>query len=417
MWVENAPSEIIAIRAANSTNPLVTKTTQKSGISTGAIVGIVVAVVVVSLLAAAGAAYFIIRKRQKKKKEIESKKEEEEGFRKAEMDGTGKPPIGELYSEDKLGEADSSSKIEMQGSQPGIAAYDKNKAEMEGSKGGVEMEGTKSGVEMEGSRLRAEMDGDYLSPVEMYAGPQGLYELPSPATSSSELPSPPNPGNERRNGASRWSRKSKPVPKLPDSESSEISPDAETPGRGIWSARRSPRSTTPNDVSSPSSDSRERRPSGPFANPIASPSSTSHYSRPSDPSQRGSQLEVPSRTNTPSDVQSPASNRRERQRNAGNALDRRMQNRSALDVSSTSDSSEGRGDHAEERNRRFGSRERVLPSRSENTSPFDAPSEGSMEMVDRRRPSPLSSGGTPRMSPPAETTLRGGSPKPPANFF
>jgi len=421
VWVEDAQSEIIAIPVANSTNPLITKTTQKSGISTGAIVGISVAVVVLLLLAAAGTVFSIIRKRHKKREETETRKEEEDAFRKAEMDGTGKPAIGELYSEDKLGEADSSSKIEMQGSQPGITAYDKNEAEMEGSRGGVEMEGTRGGVEMEGSRLRAEIDGDYRLPVEMYAGPQGLYELPSPATSNNELPSPLSSSNERRSGTARWSRKSKPVPKLPDSESSDFSPDAETPGRGngadMWSVRRPPRSLTPNDVSSPSSDSRQRRPSGPSANPISSPSTTSHRSRPSGPSQRGSQLEVPSRTTTPGDVPSPTSNRRERQRNVGNALERRMQNRSPLDVSSTSDSSEGRGDTAEQWNRRFGSRERVAPSRSENTSPFDSPSDGSMEMVDRRRPSPLSSGGTPRMSPPAEVRPRGGTPKPPANFL
>jgi hypothetical protein len=415
--VENAQSNIVAIRAANSTNPLITKTTQNSGISPGAIVGIIVGVVVGLLLAGAGAAYFIIKKRRRRREESETKKEEEEGFRKAEMDGTSKPPIGELYSGNKLGEADSSSKIEMQGSQPDIAGYDKNKAEMEGSKGGVEMEGTKSGVEMEGSRLRAEMDGDYLSPVEMYAGPQGLYELPSPATSSSELPSPLNPGNERRSGASRWSRKSKPVPKLPESASSDVSPDAETPGRGMWGSRRPPRSLIPDDVSSPSSGSRDRRPSGPSAHSAASPSSASRDSHASDPSQRGSQLEVPSRTNTPGGGQLPASNRRERQRHAGNALDRRMQNRSPLGVSSTSDSNDSRGDNAEQWNRSIGTSGRVAPSRSQNTSPFDSPSDESMEMVDRRRPSPLSSGGTPRTSPPAERTARGGSPMPPANFF
>lgn len=417
MWVENAQSDITAIWAVNSTKPLITKTTQNSGISTGAIVGIIIAVVVVLLIAAAGAAYFIIRKRHRKSKEAETKREEEEGFRKAEMDGTSKPAIVELYSGDKLGEADSSSKIEMQGSQLGLAASEKNKAEMEGSKGGVEMDGTKNGVEIEGSRLRAEMDGDYLSPIEMYAGPQGLYELPSPATSRNELPSSLDSGNERRSGTARWGRRSKPVPKLPESESSDFSPDAETPGRGMWAASSLPRTSTPMDVSSPSSDSRERRSSGLSANPIFSPSSTRHYSRPSNPSQRSSQLEVPSRANTPGNAQSPASNRRERQRSAGNALDRRMQNLGALDVSSTSDSSEGRGDNAEQWNRRFVSMERVASPRSENTSPLDSPSDDSMEMVDRRRPSPLSSSGTPKMSPPAGTTPRGGSPKPPANFF
>lgn len=270
---------------------------------------------------------------------------------------------------------------------------------------------------MEGSRLRAEMDGDYLSPVEMYAGPQGLFELPSPATSSSELPTPLKLGNERRSGASRWSRNSKPVLKLPESESSDVSPDAETPGRGTWGPRRPPRSLIHDDVSSPSSGSRDRRPSGPSAHSADSPSSASRASRASDPSQRGSQLEVPSPTNTPGDVQLPASNRRERQRHASNALDRRMQNRSPLGLSSTSDSNDSRGDDAEQWNRSVGTRGGFAPSRSQNTSPFSSPSDDSMVMVDRRRPSPLSSDGTPRTSPPAETTARGGSPMPPANFF
>lgn len=417
----------MAIRAANATVAESKGTSTKSGISVGTIAGIIVAVVVLLLFTAAAVAYFLIRKRRKRKIEEETKKEEDDAYRKAEMDGTGKPPVGELYSEHKLGEADSSSKIEMQGSQPGLAPYDKNKAEMEGSVGRAEMEGTKGGVEMEGSklraemdggRLRAEMDGDYLAPVELYAGPQGLSELPSPATSNSELPSPLSSGNEKRVGAARWSKKSKPVPKLPDSESSDLSPDAETPGRGsganMWG--RPPRSLTPNNDSYPSSESRNGRPSVPSAGPISSPSSPSNHSRSNDPSRRSHQLEVPSDVAAAGNMPLPTSMRRERQRNAGNALDRRMQNRSPLSGANIRESSESRGNNSAQSSGNHESMVSGVPSRSQATSPFDSASDRSAEMVDRRRPSPLSSGGSPRRSRPADAASERGS-KPPVNFF
>jgi len=380
LWIEDNPEHIVALRSINSTTtPVAGPSKKSSGISIGAIVGIIVAAVLTLLLAAV-ATFFILRRRRKRRKEAEKKDEDEDPFRKPEMDGTGKPPIGELYNEGKLGEVDSSSKVEMQGSQPGISLNDKkNMAEIEGSRGGAEMEGTTGGTEMEGQRLRAEMAGDHLAPVELDAGPQGLTELPSPNTSNSELPSPISSGNERRSGLSAtWSRRQKPTPKLPGPESSDISPDAEAPGRrsgaGMWTGRLprgSPSSLTPNEVSSRSSDSRERRLSQPSPNPIPSPRSDNRHLRPSP---RNTGLEIPSRSTTPNDVSSQSSGSRERQQTRDNVPDRH---------------SPGLRDD-------------------------------SREMVDMRRPSPLGNNqrsATAETRPPPRGTPRDEKPLPPSNFF
>jgi len=257
------------------------------------------------------------------------------------MDGTGREPIGELYSPDKLREEmDSSTNIELAG-KDGISAYDKNTAEMAGSRGGVEMEGTKGGVEMEASKphLRSEMEGDHLAPVEMYAGSHGLYELPSPNTESSDVPSPLGPPRDTRSRVPSWSRRNRPTTSLPQSESSEISgPGSSSPERrsngGLWSGRRLPRGTprtaSAHDVSSPTSESsRERQHSGadPYRqdDPISrygTPMSAASISSPTSDSSRDvqrrrgdrltEQLERPSHTKTPGEVSSPSDESGER---------------------------------------------------------------------------------------------------------
>ena len=417
IWVEDARSQIVAIRS-NTTAPPVSQTHKKSSIAIGAIVGIIVAAVVLVLLAAL-AAFFIISKRRKRRREKENpKKVDDDPFRKAEMDGTGKPPIGELYAEGKVGEVDSTSKVEMQGSQPGLSLNDqKNTAEIEGSTGGAEMEGTKGGVEMEGSTLRAEMAGDHVPPVELYAGPQGLFELPSPNTSDSELASPISSNGQRTSRLSAtWKQRQKAMPRLPGAESRNISPDAYFSNQRVGQESRSrgtPQSLTPNDISSPSSENRERRPSGSSSNPISSPSSDHRPRRPSGAfHQPRSGLEAPSRSTTPMEVSSQSSESRERRPGRGNALDRRMESNisnqaSPIGVPSPTDGAGrlARADSAEEWNRRLASRERrASPQSPDALSP--------MSPVERR-PSPLgenSRSRTPRSSPLAEKPSQG-------NFF
>jgi len=419
IWVENAPSQIESIAAANSTaKPPLTKVPENSNkVSTGAIIGIAVAAVVLIILAA-GLTWFCVRKKRKSRKEKEEaeKKDDLDPFGgKPEMDGTSRDPITELYAPDKRGEEmdSSSSKVELAGKE-GASAYDKNTAEMAGSRGGVEMEGTKGGVEMEASRphLRSEMEGDHLAPIEMYAGSHGLFELPSPNTESSDVPSPLGPPTDRRSRVPSWSRRNKPTPSLPHSESSEISgpesSDAErrSGGGGVWSGRRPPRGTprtsSAHDVSSPVSSpttesSRERQRGGgdPFrrGDPISrygtpmSAASAASISSPTSESSRDvqrrrgdrltEQLERPARTNTTGEVSSPSGESRER-----------------LDSG------------ADRWNGRFGSTPRTATSRSPDVS---SPSDSDRER--RIRTGAGTSGGMP-----SERTASG-EPKVPGGFF
>ena len=438
LWVDGIPEHIVAIKSINDTSTANTTPFKKtSGISTGAIVGIVVAAVVILIFSAASA-FFIIRRRRKKRKEPEKKDEDDDPYRKAEMDGSGKPPIGELYTEGKLGEVDSSSKVEMQGSQPAISTEDKQKlAEIEGSRGGTEMEGTAGGTEMEGSHLRAEMAGDHLAPVELDAGPLGLSELPSPNTSNSELPSPLSPDDNRRSRLSTaWTRRQKPTPRLPDSESSDLSADTEASARRSGASRQTARprlaiaqQLDPTATSSSSRDSRVRRPSQPSLNPMLFTRPDSRHRRPSGPSQHTTGLDIPTRSTTPGDVSSQSSRSQERVPIRGTTPASRMQyasNRaSPLGEPSSDGPSLRRAESTEEWNRTFGNGEGSAPRSPEFWSPVSpsdrSPSDAGWEMVGRRRPSPLgnnlSRSGTPRTGPSTEGVTREGSPLPPGNFF
>ncbi|KAL9130634.1 MAG: hypothetical protein Q9217_001248 [Psora testacea] len=270
LFESNAPQRIIAIPSTNNTAPGVTRIQQSSSFPIGAIIGIVVASVVLAL---AGIAAFLgIRRRRQRKRWEEHEKRKAEEFdpmAKPEMDGSGKPTVGELYAEGKLGtEMDSKGMNEMEGSRGGFYNNAKKAAEMEGTKGGHEMHA-----------------GDVTSPVEMWAGPDGLVEMPSPhpgdsgrpspasripSSSKSERPSPASASdsNRRSTRALSWSRRDRPLPSLPRNQSDISSPTDEPPGeRGsdadLWGSRHSsrptgpPRAITPQDFSSPSSRGRE----------------------------------------------------------------------------------------------------------------------------------------------------------------
>ena len=410
IWDENAPSQILSIDAANTTTPTkitkVQQTTSKS-ISTGAIIGIAVPVVALIIVAAIAIFFFIRRRRRRRREKEEREKiDDVEPFQKAEMDATSKVLPGELYAEGKAGEVDSSLKIEMQGSEVNISAYDKNTAEMEGTrgvaemegtKGGAEMEGTKGGAEMEGSRQNAEMEGSGFAPLEMYAGDHGLYELPSPETAATEGSDVPSPlGGRRRNRRSRiasWSRRQKPTPSVPQSESSEISPDSAEPDRRsgggeMWTGRGPRDTASTQDVSSPTSESSRSR----------------QRNRGDLLTQR---LDRASRSHPPPDISSPSDSSRERPRQP---IESTYSRNTAL--SPTSDGSRERLDNgADAWNRRFGSSPRSL-----TPNDISSPSDRSRRGIERL--GSAASGGSGGVSSPSNyQTPSGGSPQPPRNFF
>ena len=353
LFLDNVPSKVIAIPSANNTAPGIQETHQSS-FPVGAIVGIVVAVV---LFAFAGiAAFFFTRRRRRRRLEdYERKKAEEfDPTAKPEMDGTGTTPIGELYAEGKVGaEMDSKSVNEMEGSKGGFYNDDKLRNEMEGSRGGHEMHAD-----------------DVSAPVEMWAGPEGLFELPTPdsgpterpnpesrvpSSSASGRPSPASRSDSNRMNSSRilsWNRRNHHKSSLPTNESSEISSPTTDPasGRGSgadpWSDRRSPRPTPP------------------------------------------------LRAVTPQDSSSPGNPRsRDRARIRGDDLTRRLESSSRaqsathLSVSSPSTDNDNNNNRQDRWNTRFGS----IPRDVNNTGGASSPSSQSRSRERRLPPTPLDS--------------------------
>lgn len=247
-----------------------------STMTTGTIAG--VAVGAVALLALIAAVVFFLIRRRRRRQEIEEKKRKaEEDFdpmKKPEMDGQSKLPPGELFAEHKLGsEVDGKNWNEMDASKGSFHDAGKLRAEMEGTSGGAEMEGTRDGTQMEGTKGGFEMQaGEVAAPVELWAGSDGLYELPSLSPGDDGRPSPasriqsssgsgrPSPGSasKRRTSARMpFGRKPGPSPSMPRDGNSPASsslvdtisgPDS---GTETWSERPSPRPTPPPQMSSP----------------------------------------------------------------------------------------------------------------------------------------------------------------------
>ena len=249
--------EIVAIPSANLTGPGITKT-KTSTVSVGAIVGIVVAIVVLLAIIGLGVFFFLRRRRREHQEEERKEMEETEDpmDQKPELGGIPKQQVGELYGSFKPGLEEDPS--EMEGSK-GYPA-EKLRAEMEGSKGAVN--DRKSHVSKKGV------------PVEMWAGPHGLYEL-SP---DSERPSPqsrvPSSSGEQPSPESPEARKSRRLPRhrsiqsaLYDSSgvSSPTTDDPSTEHENSGSELRKsrprypPRAITPQDISPQSSRSTRTR--------------------------------------------------------------------------------------------------------------------------------------------------------------
>ena len=403
LWDESAATRILSIDAANANNatpPNVSKVQQttSNSISTSTIIGIAVAVVAFIIAAAIGASFLIRRRRRKAEKEKGGNVDDVEPFQKPEMDATSKAPPRELYAEGKAGEVDSSSKIEMQGSNVDISACNSNAAEMEGTSAGVEMEGTRGAAEMQGSRQEVEMEGSTLAgPVELYAGPYDLGELYSPGTAASKGSDLPLPsGGSRSNqgsGITSWTRRNKPTPSVPQSESSEISPDSAEPARRsggavMWKGRRPSDTASTQDVSSPTSES-----------------SRGHRQNRGDLLDQ--RLDRPARSRAQPDISSPSDTSRERPRRPMDSTHSRN-----TGLSSPSDGSRERlNSGADTWNRRFGNSPRSL-------TPNDVSSSSDRGRLGRDRLGSAASSGSGGVSTPSQyQTPSRGSPQPPGNFF
>lgn len=184
LWQQDASQNLTSILSIDASTPTRSDTPASSShkLSTGAVVGIVVGAIVLCLLIAGAAIWYFLRKRKReKRKKItpestihDEQAEAGDSSKPTELGGDAKGPAefpgdGNYYSSDKkLGGA------EVEGS-----PAPSNRAEVQGTPGGVEMEGSRGGVEMEGSRGGVEMDGN--SPrVEMDGRSQNQYfELPA----------------------------------------------------------------------------------------------------------------------------------------------------------------------------------------------------------------------------------------------
>lgn len=170
VWRERSTPQIFPIAAVD--NGTDTATIPSSGdrrsISAGGIAGVVLGIVV-GLVAAALVTFFILRKRRRNRRVKETADilaakatDESDPFQKAEMDGSGKDPPGEL---DATPEAQDCPVLEMNGE----AAT----AEVEGSRAGIEIPGdTTWSAKKKGQLPNTE-------PVEMDAGSNGLSEAPA----------------------------------------------------------------------------------------------------------------------------------------------------------------------------------------------------------------------------------------------
>jgi len=285
VFTQNAPTQIKAIASHNNTASNIVKVTQPGAshsIPIGAIVGIVVALVLLSLSGLV--AFFFLRRRQRRRRLEEyerRKREEHDPTAKAEMDGNPVPFVGEMHGENKYGAYDGKTNLEMDGTKDAFDA--KLRQEMEGSHG----LDSKERLEMEGSQQHAEMEGTNFAPVEMYAGPYGLYddhtEMPSPLVGAdgrpspasrpgsglpspaSGRPSPATPGGRRSSGFAAWGRRLRSSQRILESPSGEVSsPDVSSRTGSeaeVWSGRR-PRPQqryASQEVSSQSDRSRERQ--------------------------------------------------------------------------------------------------------------------------------------------------------------
>lgn len=328
LFKDNATPQIVAIPSVNDTSTRVAKTYQHQGLSAGSIAGIVIAVAVMAILAAL-AVFFINRRRSRTKaKEVEKYNSLDLMTNKPEMGDTSKPQMRELYAPEK----DAKKDVEMEGDKPSYGLHGELRAEVEGSTGA------------------AEMDGDQVAPTEMYAGPHGLYELPSQNPGSRDRPSPSTENESRTSKGLSWGRRQRPTSRLSRHESSQVSlPDTETEDRmsglASWARRQRSPSRKPgtdnSDRSSPA-DPDGRRENGP------------------DVWSARRQRHIP-RNVTPQSVSSPTEESRMRRQKSADLLNRRLESisRSATPkeaISSNSPTEDSRGRNRHDRwNERFGS--------------------------------------------------------------
>ena len=377
-------------------------------VSTGGVVGIIIAVIALVIVAAA-TAFYAVRHNCRKKGRAANKGQEIHPFEKSEMDGNGKPAVGELDSDHKFDQSAGFKAGEMEGSKVDVSAYGSDTnigTGLEGSKV-AEMEGTWGGVEMEGSTGGAEMEADTIAPIEMYAGPHGLYDSSTPLKDRSELPSPHRGNRNRKSRMLSWGRRQSLPRRLSDSEGGEMSsPDTDRFGSRnageIWSGRRRRRRGT----------SKDRM--------LINLSSQTEGSK--DQIEMKRPMQSMSRNNTRVDVPD-IQGKRERGRGRYDSgsispsttpLEVPSRRATTLDVPSPIDGSRNKClNEAESRTRLDGSTPRSSTPRND-PSPI-TPGDDSRGRRERFRGTPTS--GASRFGTPREHTPSGGSPRRQGNFF
>lgn len=172
LWQENASQNLTSILSVNASTPRLSPATpQPNKLSSGATAGIAVGAVVLCLFIVGAAVFYFWRKRRRGHQIPEPDGTDAN----AEVDGTSHSKATELHGDVKVpgelnGDGDyfSSDKklhgAEMEGSPaPG------DRAEVQGTPGGVEMEGSRGGAEMEGSSV----------PEMGHGGHNEVFELPA----------------------------------------------------------------------------------------------------------------------------------------------------------------------------------------------------------------------------------------------
>lgn len=216
-FIENAEQKLIPILSKDDASPNITIThdppKSSRSLSGGAVAGIVVGIALILLI---GAAVFIIRRRRAHNGKETKVEEPERLSDKPELDGQGKPFIGELYN--PHGEADSrevfKTNLELD------ATTQPQRAEMQGSHGGIEMVGSRGGAELEGGNAAVELEAISL-PVELPSPYPRGSAIPSPRTRSHKHSSTP----AAEEGTLQLSGLENPEPPLPRSSTS-LSPSS-----------------------------------------------------------------------------------------------------------------------------------------------------------------------------------------------
>lgn len=172
LWQENASPNLTPILSLNASTPRLSPATpQPNKLSSGATAGIAVGAVVLCLSIVGAGVFFFWRKKRRGHHIPESDSTDD----KVEMDGTSALNPLELHSDVKIpgelkGDGEPlSSERKLHGAEMEGSPAPRDRAEVQGTPGGVEMEGSRGGAEMEGSSV----------PEMGHGGQSEVFELPA----------------------------------------------------------------------------------------------------------------------------------------------------------------------------------------------------------------------------------------------